>query len=245
MNTRRKFLLQGSMATTALIAANPFKSIANTLSPLTGFSVNDNKVIFLHTGDHEHNRQVTISQVSHLKKNTGNLLMIHTGNITDSLASKLKYDVKMSDELSEVISNNGYRIIYKGNIKTGIISVAEGEKEAVKRINTLSTWLKKEKGCHLVVCLSQLGYKNKTAIDDRRLAEESTHLDIIISGHHSNISKRPYITRNTKKEEVVINSAAGNIFDFGNIEIVFDENRKKKSIAINNLRKQFNVEGQG
>ena len=244
MNSRRKFLLQGSMATTAFIAANPFKTLANSISPLTGFTVNDNKLVFVHTGDHEHDREVTNGQVSFLKKNTGNLMLLHTGYITEAPAL-LKYDVTMSDDLAKTPSKNSYRIIHKGNIKTGVISVSEKEKDVVNRVNTLSAWLKKEKGCHIVVCLSQLGFKNKSSMDDRKLAEASSHLDIILSGHRRNIGRTAFVARNCNKEEVIINSAAGKIVDFGNIELVLDESGKKNSIAINNLRKQFNSNSQG
>ena len=241
MNTRRKFLLQGTMATTALMIAKPFNTIANTISPLTGFSVNDNKVILLHTGDHRHDRQITNRQVDFLKKNTGNLLLLHAGNIKDPGNTQLKYDVTIPRE-DMVTTDNNYHIHYKGNIKIGIIYAKAKEKDPVKRINDLSAWLKDSKGCKLVVCLSELCYKNKsTTIDDRRLAEESSHLDILISGHPKNYSKFAVVVRNRKKMEVIINSAAGNSCDFGNIEIGFDEYGKRNFTAINNLRKQFTV----
>ena len=234
MNTRRKFLLQGTMATTALIVTKPFNAVARTLSPVTGFSDNNNKVIFLHTGNQNYNYQHhTIKQINLLKKNTGNLLLLHAGNITDSPDTQLKYDITMPAD----ITTDDYRILYKGNIKIGIINAVAGEKDTVKRINTVSAWLKKEKRCQIVACLSQLGYKNKTSLDDRQLALESSNLDIIMGGHPSNICDRTTIMRNSKKEEVIINSVAGKTIDFGNIEIGFDENGKKNFIAINNLRK--------
>ena len=246
MNSRRNFLLKGSMATTALIAYNPFKSFANTLSPVTGFSINDNKVIFLHTGDHKYNRQVTGTQVGELvQKNAANLMLVHAGDINNAPSASLKYDIALPDGPAEVFSKNSYRILHKGNIKTGIVYAAEGEKGVIKRINELSAWLKNTKGCHVVVCLSQLGYKNKTSVDDVQLANESSHLDVILCSNSTNFSKRPFIAHNSNKEEVIINSAAGNIFDFGNIEMCFDDKGKKSSIAINNLRKRFNPDREG
>ncbi len=52
MTSRRKFLLNGSMATTALLTARPFKTFANVLAPVTSFNINNNKVIFVHTGNY-------------------------------------------------------------------------------------------------------------------------------------------------------------------------------------------------
>jgi hypothetical protein len=47
MNNRRKFLLNSSMATAAFLTAKPFTALANTLAPVTGFSINSNKITLL------------------------------------------------------------------------------------------------------------------------------------------------------------------------------------------------------
>ena len=233
MNSRRKFLLQGTLATTALIVAKPFKTIANTFAPATGLNSNNSKLVLLHTGfHHSHNWHHTVDRIASLKKNTGNLLLLHTGAINNAPDAQMKYDVTMPED----ISNSSYQIFYKGNIKTAVIYAAQGENDVVKKVAALSTRLKKEKNCDIVVCLSQLGFKNKNEVDDIQLANESSHLDIILSSNPGHTSMRAYIARNSKKEEVIINFTAGKNMDFGNIEMTFDENRNKKSVAINNLR---------
>ena len=234
MNSRRNFLLKGTMATSALLVAKPFNSIAHTLAPVTGFSLPVNKVVFLHTGNHPvKNIAVTIDRINSLKKNTGNLVVLHAGHITDSPSSAVTYDVSIP---KAGISTDNYKIMYKGNdIKIGIINALPGQKDIDKTANTLAAWLKNEKKCHLVVCLSQLGYKTKSAIDDLQLANNSTHIDIIISGHASNFSSRPVITGNSKKAEVIIHASAAKDLALGNVEISFDEKNCKKFIAFNNL----------
>lgn len=225
------------MATTALIAAKPFKSIANSISPITGFSVNDNRFSLLHTGDHEQDRHLTGSQVNDLfRQTTGNLLLVHAGNAAVAPSSP-RYEVIMKNETPV---HSDYHIIYKGNLKIGILRAAEGDKDALSRINEQSAWLKKTKGCKIVICLSDLGYSNKNGLDDRKLAKASTDIDIILSGHPTNICKQPFVSRNAHKQEVIINSASGYVYDFGNVEIGFDDLGRKNHVAINNLRKRFN-----
>lgn len=51
-----------------------------------------------------------------------------------------------------------------------IISADPGEGDIIQKINRLSVFLKKEKNCDLVVCLSRLGFKNKNTPDDIFLA---------------------------------------------------------------------------
>ena len=76
---------------------------------------------------------------------------------------------------------------------------------------------------------------SKTSIDDLQLANNSTHIDIIISGHAGNFNARPVITLNSKKAEVIIHASAAKDFALGNVEINFDEKNCKKFIAFNNL----------
>ena len=233
MNTRRKFLVQGSMATTALLIADPFKTFANAVSPVTGFSMDEKKVVLLHTGNYSDTQQrLAATQISALKKNTGNLLLVHAGKKSVANSMLLNYDASIHSD-SSIYSQ--YQVIYKGDIKIGIIKALETEKDLLNTMNSLSTYLKKEKKCQLVVCLSQLGYKNKFSLDDLKLAENSSHIDIIITGHATNYPKHPMIVHNSNKEEVIIDCSTGNGYALGNIEISFDNKLNKKFIDFNNL----------
>jgi len=234
MNSRRKFLIQGSLATTALLVAKPFKTLAGAASPVTGFNTNNNKVIFLHTGNFRNiNQQQVISHIADLKNTTGNIVLLHAGDDVSNNSVKLNYDASISQNNSISASANNYRIIYKGKIKIGVISAMAGESNLVSNINKLSSWLKKERNCHIVVCLSQLGYKNKKAVDDITLAAASTSLDMIIGGNAKNFTPHPSIVLNSDKAEVIINHAANSALALGKIEIAFDDQGKKRNVAFN------------
>jgi hypothetical protein len=236
MNNRRKFLLKGSMATAALLTLKPFTTLANTLAPVTGFSVNSNKLILLHTGNYNPgNQYLALKQIASIKKNTGNLLLLHTGNTVHENAGDLHFDSVLKPANCASVSTNNYKIIYKDKIKTGIITAAAGEADILKNTEALSVFLKKEKNCDLVICLSKLGYKNKTAVDDIQLAENSTSLDIIIGGHPSNYTLHAITAQNKNRHEVILHSAADTGFALGNIEVGFDNAGNKNSIALNNL----------
>lgn len=232
MNSRRKFLLQGGMATTALLAAKPFKAIAGAGSPITGFGNNDNSVIFLHTADlNNSNHQKLISHIADLKRSSGNVVLLNAGNNVAGSAAALNFDASVNHSNAVSATANNYRIIYKGKIKIGVISITTGE--SFSNINTQASFLKKEKNCHLVVCLSQLGYKNKNAIDDLNLAALSANLDIIIGGDTKNSSKNPVVVLDQNNAEVIIDHAADATLALGKIEIAFDDKGQKKNIAFN------------
>ena len=229
------------MATTALTISNSLKSIANTVSPLTGFSINNRKVVLLHTAVNSANHlNSAIKQINLVRQNTQNMLLIHPGNADILEANGVKHDVTVANENTMIRSfNNAYQVIHRGDIKIGIIKTAFIESDIIAGVNSLSQWLKKEKHCNLVVCLSQLGHKNSHTIDDLQLAEKSTHLDIIINGHPINFKNTPIITHNSKNAEVIIHAASDSGFGLGNIEINFDSNNNKYSIDFNNLLKRL------
>lgn len=236
MHTRRKFLIQGSMATTALLALKPFKAIASAVSPFNMNSTGYGKLIFLHTATpYPQSDHKMIQHITNIQRNNDNTIVLQAGQVDQQFKpGSLDYDICI-DEINEQTANtSGYKIIRKGNIKTGIISAKPGESDIMQKVNNLSAYLKKEKGCTVVVCLSQLGYKNKNTPDDITLAKRSIHLDLIIGGNTKNFHQHPVILLNSNNEEVIIHSAAGDSAAFGKIDIDFNEKGQKKYISFTN-----------
>lgn len=217
------------MAATALLTAKPITTIANSISPLTGVRISNNSLVVAHTGNSLSNTvDNTIQHINKLKHSQANLIMLHAGEkvaVTHSV-----YDASMNCGESFSISENDYKIIYKGDIKTGVIT-ANGNSSSAESINALALYLKKEKNCQLVVCLSQLGYKSSPGLNDLELAAASTHLDVITGGHETDFCSRPVIAQNKNKEEVIINHAASNGLALRKIEIGFDNTGKKDQVA--------------
>lgn len=225
------FLIQGALATSAMIVLKPLQSIARIASPFTTTNRSYDRLVFLHTAnpDIESNNRV-VQYIKEIKNNYKNtiLLKARQGGAEDS--SSLPYDASLNDGIELPSITDEYKIIKKNHLRTGIIYARYGEDNVIEKINTLSTFLKKEKKCKLVVCLSGLGYKNKNTPDDITLAGKSTHVDIIIGGHPENFHKLPIITLNSNNAEVIIHAAAGDPAPLGKIEIDFDETGRKNNI---------------
>jgi hypothetical protein len=220
------------LATTAMFALKPLKTIASAASNFTGISGSYGKLAFLHTANlNPQNDYKVIQNIKYIKNNNTNTILLKAGH--DETGS-LAYDASIhgANDLSAITGE--YKIVNKGNIRTGIISARPEESNVIEKVKTLSTYLKEEKNCTVVVCLSQLGYKNKNMPDDITLAKKSTHLDIIIGGHAENFHLHPVIALNNNNAEVVIHSAAGDTTDFGKIEIDFDGQGRKKHISLTN-----------
>lgn len=232
MNSRRKFLIRGSLATTAVLALKPFNAIAGVASPFTWLSGSNGKLVFLHTAHlHSHYDNKMTQHIANIKKNNANAIFLNAGQDVQDETGSLTYDACINGGNGLSAIPGDYKIITKDNIRTGIISAKPGDTDVIQKVNTLSAYLKKEKKCTVVVCLSQLGYKNKNTTDDITLADKSTHLDIIIGGHAKNFQKNPVIALNSNNGEVIIHSASGDSFACGFIQIDFDKQGRKKYIS--------------
>lgn len=231
MTSRRYFLIQGALASTAVIALKPLATMGRATSWFTGPNGNYGKLAYLHTanlsprGDYK-----VIQYMSEIKNNNANAIFLKAGPDIPDEAGSLTYDACINGDNDLAAVTSDYKIIHKANIKTGIISAKAGDSDVIKKINALSAYLKKEKRCKVVICLSQLGYKNEEAPDDITLAKKSTHLDIIIGGHADNFHIHPIIALNSKNGEVIIHSAAGDPAAFGKIELDFDGQGQKKHV---------------
>lgn len=237
MNTRRKFLLHGSMAATALLAANPFKAIAASNNSLTQlFGSRQNHIVFMHTaGLQTENHFATLQFIRNIKSKTTNAILVDAGNCN----SNLTFDASVTDD---AFAGEDYRIIKKGGINTGIITIIKNEDGIIKKINQLASCLKEEKKCQVVVCVSQLGFNHKNKLDDKELAAQSQNIDLIIGAHPDNFAPGPLVLANSKRQEVIVQSAASNTFAFGKVELGFDAQGNKNHVHI--LHKVPNKEGQ-
>jgi hypothetical protein len=242
MKNRRHFLIQGTLATAAMVALKPLTGIGNTISKITGFNGCYGKLSFLHTANLNGNDHKALKYIRNMKNNNRNTILLNAGQNRMEESSVLTCDASFN-ETDRLAIDREYKIIIKGNTKIGVIIAKPGDKNVIQKISTLSTRLKKEKDCTVVVCLSQLGYKNKRTPDDCKLAKGSTDLDMIIGGHKENFHQHPIVALNSNNAEVIIHSASGNSFALGKIEISFDEWGKKNQVSFSGSTSKNNISG--
>ena len=86
--------------------------------------------------------------------------------------------------------------------------------------------------CQMVVCISQLGFKNKNADDDMKLAEASANVDLIIGGHSTNYTNHTMVVKNSKKQAVIVQSSKNKDRDCAKIEFSFDDAGMQRHVHI-------------
>ncbi|PIF06694.1 MAG: metallophosphatase [Draconibacterium sp.] len=97
----------------------------------------------------------------------------------------------------------------------------------------METFLKYEKHCDLIICLSHLGlkYKNRR-FSDMVLAAETNATDLIIGGHTHTFLEKPLELKNKSGKPVIVNQAWWAGLVVGKIDFVFERTTKKKKSVL-------------
>jgi hypothetical protein len=221
-NTRRKFLVQGSMLTTALVATKPFDALATLTSPFTGESFN--QVTFLHTALPA---TAASSRISKIKDDHANPVLLNVNSNTEEELTS-NYDAAAGYLPGHF--DGTYKIIKRGQFRIAVIETSAADSNNAETVNHLAGFLKKEENCDLVVCISQLGFKNRSSVDDIRLAERSENLDIIIGKQSSSSPCLPFIALNKNRSEVILHYSADHETAIGKIKIAFNRQGNKQRV---------------
>jgi 5'-nucleotidase len=136
-----------------------------------------------------------------------------------------------------------YKIFKKGKIKIGVfglgiemaglisenLSVGTKYLDPITKGNERAYELKKEKNCDLIICLSHLGYQySDNKVSDKRLANETENIDLIIGGHTHTFLNAPVEFKNRKGDDVIVNQVGWAGINLGRLDFNFSKYSGKK-----------------
>ena len=144
-----------------------------------------------------------------------------------------------------------YKVFNKNGIKVGIFGVGielaglVGKKSygetvylnPVEIAQHYATFLRNEKKCDLVICLSHIGYDykdNPRKISDKILASQTDGINLILGGHTHTFLPEPQTFVNKSGKNVMVNQVGWAGLLLGKINFYFDKNKKVKNISWNN-----------
>jgi len=153
---------------------------------------------------------------------------------------------------------NEYKIFRRGNLQIGVFGIGielrglvdpklSGNilyNDPLVNANRISTLLKNEEKCDLVICLSHLGYKyNDKKVSDSVLAKESSNIDLIIGGHTHTFLDEPTLIINKDGKEVLIAQVGWAGIKLGRIDYYFDSKKRKKDLMLSTVKISENTIG--
>ncbi|MBW6535735.1 MAG: metallophosphatase [Mariniphaga sp.] len=101
--------------------------------------------------------------------------------------------------------------------------------DPLKVAGEMENFLKNEKKCDLVVCLSHLGFRYRDPkVSDIIIAAETSFTDLIVGGHTHSFLEEPLTIKNKKGIPVVVNQSWWGGLMMGQIDFVFERARKNK-----------------
>lgn len=144
-----------------------------------------------------------------------------------------------------------YKIFKKDGIKVGLFGVGieldglVGKKQyqETKYLNPVeiaqhyADFLRKEKGCDLVICLSHIGFDYRDDADkisDKKLAAQTDNIDLILGGHTHTFLPEPQSFTNKSGKNVLVNQVGWAGLLLGRIDFYFDKNKRLQNISWNN-----------
>lgn len=144
-----------------------------------------------------------------------------------------------------------YKIFNKNGIKVAIFGVGielsglVGKKsygetlylDPVETAQHYATFLRKEKKCDMIICLSHIGYDYKDdpkKISDKILAAKTDGIDLILGGHTHTFLPEPQSFINKSGKNVLVNQVGWAGLLLGKINFYFDKNKNVKNISWNN-----------
>ena len=137
-----------------------------------------------------------------------------------------------------------YKIFRKGRLKIGVFGIgiemqglvpdnlygATKYLDPVQKANEVSSILKKDKNCDMIICLSHLGYQYKTTnkVSDEVMAKETENIDLIIGGHTHTFLEKPIVVKNKKGNDTLINQVGFAGIILGRLDFEFSKFLPKK-----------------
>jgi len=144
-----------------------------------------------------------------------------------------------------------YKIFNKESLRIGVFGVGiklEGLVDSRLYGNTkymdpvgsalkISSYLMERKKCHLVICLSHLGFDYKEdKISDTRLASLSENIDLIIGGHTHTFLDEPVKIKNKNGKNVLVAQAGWAGLRLGRIDYHFEKRTGKKLNEVSTMK---------
>jgi 5'-nucleotidase len=104
--------------------------------------------------------------------------------------------------------------------------------DPIQKGNEMAGFLKNDRRCDLIICLSHLGYKyREQKVSDQILAASTRHIDLIIGGHTHTFMKVPEDIKNLDGKPTTINQVGFAGINLGRLDYFFHRRKGKREMV--------------
>ena len=143
-----------------------------------------------------------------------------------------------------------YKIFNKHGIRVGVFGLGIELKglvpeknyghiiynDPIENAKKTAAFLKTEKNCDLIICLSHLGYQYKNQkVSDEVLAKKSENIDLIIGGHTHTFLNEPVVFKNNQGGDVLVTQVGWAGINLGRIDFDFSNRTATKAVQASSV----------
>ncbi len=108
--------------------------------------------------------------------------------------------------------------------------------DPIKAAIKMGQFVRVEKKCELIICLSHLGHSYKeNKVSDLVLAKSEADVDIILGGHTHTFLDQPVLETNKMGNKVIVNQVGWGGLRLGRLDLTFETQGRRKNLASSQL----------
>jgi len=134
---------------------------------------------------------------------------------------------------------NSYQILTYGKFKIGVTGVGEEcdiaglrVAEPNQALQKTAALLKEVYHCDVVICLAHLGFDEKRATNNKKLAKSSTQVDLVIGGNAKMGQSQLWVLKNAQREDVLLSNNYQKGFTVATLRLNYNESKQRTGLAI-------------
>ena len=134
-------------------------------------------------------------------------------------------------------SLKSYQIFTYGKFRVGVTGVGEMVNLEGLRVtnpelslNKMAAYLKEEQACDLVICLAHLGFDEKMPFNNKKIAESSNNVDLVIGGNAKESKSQLWVLKNKDKEGVLMSNNYNKALSLARVKFSFNTDKQKIGI---------------
>lgn len=141
-----------------------------------------------------------------------------------------------NEQLSKAVKP--YQVINYGKYKIGVTGVGEmvnlegiKVKDPQKSLKVVAEQLKNEHHCNLIICLSHLSFDEKSDYNNKKLAQFSQYVDMVIGGNAALSKSQLWVVKNSQKHDVVLSNNYDKGLSLAKISFSFNQTGEKTGLG--------------